>query len=380
MNALTVARLKPASVPYVVWDAKQRGLAIRVRPTGHAAWKAIYSRHGRTRWLHLGDATAIGLADARQLAAETMLAVARGGDPAADKKAQRSQGAFAELATRYLEEHAKRHNKSWPQADRLVRKHLLPFWGKLQAAAITRSDVKSVLMRIPHAVLANQVQAAASAIFNWAVKEELLTVNPARSIERNETQARERVLSDSEIPAFWKLFDSAGDAGTALKLVLLLGQRPGEVRAMRREHIVDGWWSMPGAPIPALDWPGTKNGQSHRVWLPASVQELIGTGTSGPVFPGVDKLDRIMRRIIGDLPYTRPHDLRRTFGTTVTGMGFGREAMDRIMNHKEASVGDVYDRADYGPQMKKVMEAVAARIVNLATGQPADGNVVQLRG
>jgi integrase len=380
MNALTVVRLKPASAPYVVWDAKQRGLAIRVRPTGHAAWKVIYSRHGRTRWLHLGDANAIGLADARELAAEAMLAVARGGDPAADKKAQRSQGTFEELAARYLEEHAKKHNKSWPQADRLVRKHLLPFWGKLQAASITRSDVKSVLSRIPHAVLSNQVQAAASAIFNWAVKEELLMVNPARSIERNETQSRERVLADSEIATFWQLFDGAGDAGTALKLVLLLGQRPGEVRAMRREHIANGWWTMPGAPVPELDWPGTKNGRSHRVWLPAPVQELIGSGTTGQVFPGIDKLDRIMRRIIGDLPHTTPHDLRRSWGTTCTGMGFGREAMDRIMNHKEASVGDIYDRADYGPQMKKVMETIAARIVGLATGQPAEGNVVQLRG
>jgi integrase len=381
MNALTVARLKPASAPYVLWDAKQRGLAIRVRPTGHAAWKVIYSRHGRTRWQHLGNVDAIGLADARQLAAETMLAVARGADPAADKKAERSQGTFAELHDRYLEQHAKKRNKSWKQADRLVRKHLLPLWAKLQAASITRSDVKSALARIPQAVLANQVLASASAVFNWAVKEELLKVNPASSVERNETHARERVLADGEIAAFWKLFDQAGVAGDALKTILLTGQRPGEVRAMRHEHIADGWWTMPGAPVPALDWHGTKNGHSHRVWLPPSVQELIGSGDTGPVFPNVDKLDRIMRRIIGDLPHTTPHDLRRTFGTTVTGMGFGREAMDRLLNHHdEDSVTDVYDRHDYSAENKRVMEAVAARIVGLATGQPAEGNVVQLRG
>jgi integrase len=378
MNALTVARLKPASKPYLVWDTKQQGLALRIRPTGARAWKAIYSRHNRTSWLHLGDANAIGLADARQLAAETMLAVARGGDPAADKKAERSQGTFEELSVRYLEEHAKRHNKSWPQADRLVRKHLLPFWGKLQAAAITRTDVKSALARIPQAVLGNQVMAAASAIFSWAVKEELLTTNPCRSIERNETQARERVLSDSEVAQFWALFDKAGVAGDALKVILCTGQRPGEVAHMRREHIADGWWTMPGAPVPALDWFGTQNGQGQRVWLPAAVQELIGTGDSGPVFPNVGKIDRHMRRIIGELPHTTPHDLRRTFGTTVTGMGFGREAMDRIMNHKEASVGDVYDRHDYSAEIKRVMEAVAGHILALATGQPAEGNVISM--
>jgi integrase len=380
MNAFTVARLQPAEAPYVVWDTRQQGLALRVRPTGARSWKVIYSRHGRSRWLHLGDANAIGLADARQLAAEAMLAVARGGDPAADKKAERSRGTFEELAARYLVEYAQKRNKSWRQADRLVRKHLLPLWAKLQAAAITRTDVKSAMARIPHRVLANQVLAAASAVFSWAVKEELLTTNPFRSVERNETQARERVLADSEIPLFWALFDEAGVAGSALKVILTTGQRPGEVAHMRREHIADGWWTMPGAPVPALNWPGTKNNQGHRVWLSTAVQELIGGGTSGPVFSGVD-LDRTMRRIIGELPHTTPHDLRRTFGTTVTSMGFGRENMDRIMNHKpKGSVTDVYDRADYSAEIKRVMEAVAAHIMALATGQPAEGNVIRIEG
>jgi integrase len=376
INALTVARLKPADKPYVVWDTMQRGLAIRIRPTGARAWKAIYNRHGRTRWLHLGDATAIGLADARQLAAEAMLAVARGADPAADRKAQRSQGTFAELAARYVAEYAQKRNKSWKQADRLVRMELLPYWGKLQAGSISRADVKALMARITKPVLANQTLAAASAIFSWAIREELLTANPCRSIERNETKSRERVLTDSEIPQFWALFDEAGVAGRALKVLLLSGQRPGEVASMRREHIADGWWTMPGAPVPALNWLGTKNGQGHRVWLPVPVQELIGDGASGPVFSGVD-LDRTMRRIIGELPHTTPHDLRRTFGTTVTGLGFGRENMDRIMNHKpKGSVTDVYDRADYSAEIKRVMEAVAGHIAGLASGRPIEGNVV----
>src|SRR6478672_6122731 len=98
LTELSILRLAPEPRPYVVWDTHQHGLAIRVRPTGHCAWKVIYSRQGRPRWLHLGDVSAIGLADARQLAAETMLAVARGKDPAAEKRAERGAGTFAELA------------------------------------------------------------------------------------------------------------------------------------------------------------------------------------------------------------------------------------------------------------------------------------------
>jgi hypothetical protein len=162
------------------------------------------------------------------------------------------------------------------------------------------------------------------------------------------------VLGDSEIAQFWSAFDEAGlIAGTALKAILLTGQRPGEVAQMRREHIADGWWTMPGDPVPALDWPGTKNGASHRVWLPAPVQTLLAElddESTGPVFPRGGQLDRKMRAVTGKLPHTPPHDLRRTWGTTCTGLGLGREAMDRVMNHKDkrkAGVTDIYDRHDY---------------------------------
>src|SRR4051812_33040940 len=110
--------------PGLVWDAYQPGLALSVRSTGKKAWKVIYRFHGRPVWLHLGDARSIGLADARRLAARAMLAVAGGQDPAAERRAKRSAGTFADLAAQYLELHAKRHNKSWRQADALVRKHL----------------------------------------------------------------------------------------------------------------------------------------------------------------------------------------------------------------------------------------------------------------
>ena len=33
--------------------------------------------------------------------------------------------------------------------------------------------------------------------------------------------------------------------------------------------------TLPGAPVPALGWPGTKNGETHRVWLPAAAQTLL---------------------------------------------------------------------------------------------------------
>src|SRR5262249_19100125 len=156
-----------------------------------------------------------------------------------------------------------------------------------------------------------------------------------RGIDRYETTSRERVLDDSELPLFWQAFDKAGVAGTALKLILLTGQRPGEVTHMRSEHIVDGWWKMPGQP--SGDWAGTKNGANHRVWLPQPAQALLSGRhyANGLMSP---KLDPVMRSICSELGITdkvTPHDLRRTHGTKVTALGFGRDAMNRVQNHKE---------------------------------------------
>jgi hypothetical protein len=116
LRELSVKKARARAKAYIIWDVTQRGLGLKVQPTGAKAWKCVYSRRGRPRWLHLGAADVIGLADARVMAAEAMLAVAKGKDPAAEKKAERIGGTFGDLAARYVERHAKKHNKSWKQA------------------------------------------------------------------------------------------------------------------------------------------------------------------------------------------------------------------------------------------------------------------------
>jgi integrase len=370
-----------------IWDTNARGLVLRIQPSGHRAFKVVYSYRGRARWYHVGT---VGLADARRIAAKVRLAVAEGKDPLAERQAERGAGTFAELAARYLEEYAKKKNKSWQQADYLVRRHLLSRWARLDARSITRADVRAAVGRIAAPVVANQVLAAASAIFTWGVAQEVVAFNPCKGIGKNATKSRERVLADSEIPAFWAAFDSApirNTIGRAMKVLLLTGQRPGEISHMRFEHIADGWWIMPGAPDPNMGWPGTKNGQSHRVWLPEAVQELILDGlNSGFVFKNerggaIGGLPAAMRDIcqrLGVKDKVTPHDLRRTHGSTITRLGFGRDAMNRVQNHREGGIADVYDRHRYEAENRHVMESVANHIMALAERRGEAINVFAL--
>ena len=322
-----------------------------------------------------------------------MLSAARGNDPVAERRAERNAGTVADVAARYVETYAKRRNKSWQQADTLVRRYLLPRWGKLHLAAVTRADVRAMVSRIEAPVLANQVLAATSAIFSWAMKQDIVDRNPCVGVDRNPTKERERVLSDGEIVRFWSAFDDIGlVAGTALKVLLLTGQRPGEVAHMRREHIRDGWWDLPGEPVPKLGWPGTKNKQTHRVWLARQVRAIIAAvddeATAGFAFPGPrgrpigrPGLARAMRAACRRLDVEEkatPHDLRRTFSSKVTALGYGRDAMNRVTNHKEGGIADVYDRHRYAVENQRIWEAVAENITAVAAESERTAAVIPM--
>jgi integrase len=388
LSEFAVRQLRPRDRAYLVWDARQAGLAIKIERSGRRSWYCIYRHRGRPRWYRVASASAVGLADARRLAAKIMLQVAEGKDPQAERMAQRDAGTLAELAERYVNEHAKQRNKSWAQADRLVKKYLLPKWGKLDAKTVARADVLQMMSRIKAPVLANQVLAAASAVFSWAVKLEIVPVNPCRGVERNQTRGRERVLGDGEVGPFWRAMEGVGLRGMALRMILLTGARPGEVARMRREHIKDGWWTLPGLPDPAIGWCGVKNGRDHRVWLSRAARDIIAEvsdGEAGFVFEdcqAVNGLTTAMREICKQLGAERctPHDLRRTFGTTVVRLGFGRDAMNRLLNHSSRdSVGDVYDRHRFEREDQQIVTAVADHVLALVAGKQRRGNVVRLR-
>jgi integrase len=359
----------------IYYDEKVRGLAliVQAQPSATKSWSVLYY-HAGPRWLSLGRTNDIGLSDARRLAAEIALQVATGKDPAAERRAARGAGTFAELATQYVEKEAKVENRSWEATDRLVKKHLIPKWGRLPAREVSRSDVNRVLDGIVSKGTHNLVLAAASAIFKYGIVKEFggLKDNPCSVIPSKKLKARVRVLSDSEIPSFWREFDKIGLKGTALKILLLTGQRTSEVIGLRREHVEASWWMLPGKVIPELRWGGTKNKRDHRVWLSEPVRELLAPLDGQQPFGGRRRLiDGVMEAICTKLDVERatPHDLRRTFSTRMAVLGLGRDAMHRLTNHKEGGIGDIYDVYAYEKENKAAWEKVAQHIIGWSKGQ-----------
>jgi integrase len=88
----------------------------------------------------------------------------------------------------------------------------------------------------------------------------------------------------------------------------------------------------------------------------------------------------LIKRLVAEFGLERatPHDLRRTCLTKITKLGFGRDAMDRVANHKKGGVTDVYDRHSYADEDKRITAAVARHVLSIVEGKEIS-NVVALR-
>ncbi|NNE82648.1 MAG: integrase family protein, partial [Alphaproteobacteria bacterium] len=378
LTSLYVSKAVPGKSRIRTWDTDTPGLVLQVEPSGAKSWYACYRRNGRPRWFRLGSVGGLSLSGAREAVRmlNAKLTLDSSFDPQAEKIASRTAGTVADIVDRYVSGHLEKL-KSGEQAEYLLRRFVVPKIGKLVAAEVQPSDIRTLLKTIPSQSIRHQLLANISGLWNWSIRNDLLpsSMNPATGIEQRKPTARERVLSDAELPMFFHAFDGASlIAGRALRIILYTGQRPGEVRQMRWQDLEFGrhqftddksntyasdgaWWTLQGRPSEDGTWPGTKNGQSHRVWLSKPALRIIeeldeerSTARGSPfVFPGraghpFMSLDASMRQICTALDIVKPdkvtpHDLRRTHGTTTTSLGFSRDQMNRIQNHKEGGIG-----------------------------------------
>jgi integrase len=381
----------PVKGRVVYWDASgPPGFGLRVTAAGTKSWVLVYQRGSVQRRWTIGTYPKVPLAAARETAWLEIPLIAKGRDPAAEKREDRERDTFKELAEDYIERHAKPNKRSWKQDRLALDRDLLPALGSRKAAEVRRRDVIDVLDEIKGRgapILANRTLEIARRIYNWGIQKERVEVNPCLGIEPFEEQARDRVLSEAEIRAVWQALDNQQPMIAArFRLLLLTAQRSSEVRKMRWADVdLDtGWWTVPAE--------FSKNGLSHRVWLSAPAQMILDAirkaGGSGLwVFPGhagagavshsYKHVTRIKNASGVDF---RPHDLRRTAASHMASMGISRFTIGRVLNHIETSVTATYDRHSNDAEKKAALGTWASRLDEIIAGKKADdGKVVTLR-
>jgi integrase len=362
-----------------VRDGKMRGLILRVSDKGTKTWSVLYRRKsdGRRRRCTCGTYPQISLSEARTNALDILARVARGEDPARDRKrvpADRLQ-TFGDLAERYLK-HAEASKRSGFQDRRILDKDVLPGLGREPLEAIRRADVGEIIQRIAargSPIQANRTFEIIRGMYNWALGAGLVETTPCLGLKApSSKRSRERTLTSEEVRRFWRALPSARMAwptAQILRLCLVTAQRVGEVAGARKSevNISDREWRLPGHRV--------KNGSAHSVPLSSLAAELFQeaiaeTGDDDLIFPGrilkrsvaghsVGTAMRFSLDILG-LENATPHDLRRTAATGMARLGVTRLVIDKVLNHVSAdrsTIAGVYDRHAYEEEKREALES-----------------------
>ena len=375
LNDTTVRSLRvtPGQKRSDVWF-DEKGLGMRVSETGRKSWIYVYHFNGRSRRITFGTYSNIGVADVRALHATAMRHLQSGIDPGDALQVQRAETRNAptvrELSTEYMMRHASQ-KKSGPEDQRMLNHDVLPYWGTLRAAQITRPDVQALLDRIVDRgalIAANRVLSLVRKMFNFGIERSLVENNPCDHVRQPAANVqRDRVLTEVEIRKLWSnisLANMSAGVKISFKLQLVTAQRKGEIANAEWSEIN---WTTSTWTIPAQK---AKNGQAHRVYLtPLAVEllEELRTLAEDSIFwlpsPIGDKpvietsLDHALRNNLGllELENVTPHDLRRTAASFMASLGVTRFTISKLLNHSDSSVTATYDRHSYDQEKQAAL-------------------------
>ena len=366
-------KLKPPVEREDFRDRGTRGLQLRSSPSGVKTFSFVFRLGSKMGRATLGRYPDVDLKFARTKADEFRKLVSQGIDPRSEKRAKRRlQEMTVELMVHeFIQTYAKPKNSSWKQAESNLRLYLSNFYGTQPISEVTRADIHQILDDLiarDKQTAANRALAHIRKFFGWLVERGYLNHSPADHIKpRHKESERHRVLSDAEIKAIWDAAKSmSGPYSAWLKLLLLCGQRRVETASMRRSQIIDGSWHLS-----ATD---TKNKQPHIIPLPNQAQRLVDqliekegnflikSGRNGdrPV-NGFSKAKLQMDRLSG-VQNWKFHDLRRTVATNLTKLGIDRLILQKIINHSERGVTQIYDRYSYMDEKREALQKWADRL------------------
>ena len=199
---------KPGSKPTFIWDQTIKGLGVRATPAGVKSYVLSYRVNGSKRIVTLARCDQLSLTNARKRAGRLLVEVRDGVDPLR-REQETTTPTVADLVQRFMEQEApariklgrlKESTLEWYGF--LARAHVLPALGKHEVSKVTRGAVEHTVAELS-GPSRNATLALLSRLFTlaerWEWREQ--NRNPVRGVERARQEARDRVLSASELAA-----------------------------------------------------------------------------------------------------------------------------------------------------------------------------------
>jgi integrase len=357
------------------------GLALIVKPD-RRSWVFRYSWQRKERYMGLGSAKSVSLADARVMAAKARLLVSQGIDPiAANNQQERKIPTFGEMADEYIEKMKsqwsnEKHIAQWKMT---LAEYAKPLRHK-PVNEIGTDDVRAVLEPIwldKHETasrLRGRIEAVLAAATARGLRE---GANPAqwrnhldRLLPTQPTSSRTHhgAMAYPEVPELIKrLHENGSVSALALEFLILSASRTSEVLLAQWSEIDfnQSVWTIP--------WLRMKAKKEHRVPLSGRSVEILKTmsdfGKEGFIFPGrlVNRplsnmaLEALLRRFDLKKNNVTVHGFRSSFRDYIgEETDFPRDLAEIALAH---NVGDAVERAyrrgDAIEKRRKMMDAWA---------------------
>jgi len=410
----TVDAAEPRSAAWFLWDEGKgaiAGFGLRISPGGAKSYVLQYRMAGAKadRRYTIGRHGPWTPDQARERAAELRRLVDTGVDPfdhdaardeakAQERKANLDRD-FTRVADAWLESYkvdakGKQRRASSLRIAKTVMRHLKSQFEGKRIDKIGRGDFKAAIDAIaPEKVaMRSSVFSYGRILWKWAFESEFVDETPFTHLRAPAKPAsRRRVLDDTELPIIWRSTRKVDyPFGPAFRILLLTGQRRGEVFGMRWEEMdkAKAVWTIPGD--------RTKNKEPHAVPLSTMVVAEIGVLAAKPDEPPPDKwpkkglvfttnnrtaasgvskakarLDSAVAAATTEeglvvAPW-RLHDLRRTAKTGMQALKVSAEISQRVLNHISSldPMDRVYGLYDFLDEKRAALDAWADHVASL---------------
>jgi integrase len=395
-----------------------RGFALRVTAAGGRAFVLRYTVDGRQRLKTVGDWPTWTVDAARAEARTLAQGIAQGVDPLEVRRRRKEAPTVAAFAAEWADRDLS-GLKSGPAMRKLVEADFFPAVKHVKLSDLTRQDV---LRAVEAKAKVAPRQAALLLVYIRRLLEDaanrgLIAVNPAAGLKPGAVKVpgkrnplaprmRGRVLNHDEIRGLWNGAEASemhGLTAICIKMILLTGQRPGEVCGMHRDEIDGRMWTIPAARR-------GKTGTPHVIYLTDTALDLIGAARaeqerlqrrrgrpwSGFVFEmGTGEalraagLAKAVLRHGGALgakdidPWGRwtPHDLRRTMRTGLSACHVRPDIAEMVVGHTRKGIIAVYDLHGFEADRRAALEAWEVRLAHIVAGRDPDApgdNVIKM--
>jgi integrase len=382
-----IKKAKPADKPYKLTDGG--GLFLMVNQAGKY-WRMNYRFDGKQKTLSLGVFPDTSLASARQKRDDARKKLADGIDPGAAKQEAKlaaktaSANSFESIAREWHTGKSKRWAKvTADKAMTHLENYVFPEIGHLPVASVKASQVLAMLRKVESqgiAYTATRLREMCGQIFRYAVATGRAEDNPAAhllgAMQKPATTHRPAITERREFGEFLRALRHAERfepiTRYALYFAMLTFVRSQEFRFARWDEIdlTAKEWK-----VPAHRMKVGKTLPAHTVPLSNQVIALLEelrdlTGHTPYLFPkskGYGQNEVISENTVGKMLNNMgyqgrqcAHGFRASARSILSEQGWSVEAMERQLDHKEAS-GTVaaYARSQHLPERRKLMQAWA---------------------